>query len=108
MRYFKLSSSLNQNLSDKNLDKKEIQKIGIRRSISLKLKIQVSFGKKNNNNNYIQKEQKNNKILNKIFNTKNISKLEESEQSYIDKEKQKKGKICRICLSGKEDSKKTL
>ena len=109
MRYFKLTSSLNRNLSDKNLDKKEIEKIGIRRSISLKLKIlknlsisQVPFDKKNNN--YIQKEHKINKILNKIFSTKNISKLEESEQSYIDKEKQKKGKICRICLSGEEDS----
>jgi len=111
MRYFKLSSSLNRNLSDKNLDKKEIEKIGIRRSKSLKLKIlknlsisQIPFDKKNNN--YIQKEHKNNKILNKIFSTKNISKLEESEQSYFEKENQKKGKICRICLSGEEDSKK--
>ena len=114
MRYFKLSSSLNRNLSDMNLDKKEIRKIGIRRSISFKLNIlknlsirQTPFDKKNNH--YIPKDPKNNKILNKIFSTKNISKLEQEpkpEQSYIDKENQKKGKICRICLSGEEDSEK--
>ena len=116
MRYFKLSSSLNRNLSDMNLDKKEIGKIGIRRSKSFKLNIlknlsisQAPFDKKNNH--YIRKDPKNNKILNKIFSTKNISKLEQEqepkpEQSYIDKENQKKGKICRICLSGEEDSEK--
>ena len=116
MRYFKLSSSLNRNLSDMNLDKKEIGKIGIRRSKSFKINIlknlsisQTPFDKKNNH--YIRKDPKNNKILNKIFSTKNISKLEQEqepkpEQSYIDKENQKKGKICRICLSGEEDSEK--
>ena len=110
MRYFKLRSSLNRNLSDKSFNKKEIEKLGIRRTLSHKLNIlknlsisQVPFDKNNNNN--IQKEHKNNKILNKIFSNKNLSKLEqEPEQSYNDKEKQKKGKICRICLSGEEDS----
>ena len=108
MRYFKLSSSLNKNLLDMSSDKKAIEKIGIRRSLSFKLKILknlsislVPFYKIKNN--YIQKEHKNYKKLNRILSKKNKFKTE-PDKNHIDKEKKEKGKICRICLSEEEDS----
>ena len=110
MRYNKLSNSFNGNLSDMNLDKKIKENIGIKRSMSFKLKslknlsISVDPSAKINNNN-IQKKLKKNKSKKskKKFNNKNKYKPNITD---IDKPQQKKGKICRICLSEEDNPKK--
>ena len=110
IRYNKLSNSFNGNLSDMNLDKKIKENIGIKRSMSFKLKslknlsISVdSFAKINNNN--IQKKLKKSKSKKskKKFNNKNKCKPNKTD---INKPQQKRGKICRICLSEEDNPKK--
>ena len=111
MRYNKLSNSFNGNLSDMNLDKKIKENIGIKRSMSFKLKsvknlsISANTSSKINNNNNAQKKLKKSKSkkLKKKFSNKNKYKPNKSD---LDKPQQKKGKICRICLSEEDSPKK--
>ena len=110
MRYNKLSNSFNGNLSDMNLDKKIKENIGIKRSMSFKLKslknLSISVDSSGKiNNNIIQKRPKKikSKKSKKKFNNKNKCKPNKTD---IDKPQQKKGKICRICLSEEDNPKK--
>ena len=105
MRYNKLSNSFNGNISDVNLDKKIKENIGIKRSMSFKLKSLKTLSISVDSSTKLDKKLKKgrNKKVKKKFNNKSKFILNKSDNN---KTQQKKGKICRICFSEEDSPKK--
>ena len=115
----RLNRSFNDDLSDTNLEQKRKDNIILCHSMSWDLKkhkrnnLCISIDShnkkssinKNKNQNQNQKEEKKDKDKEKKLKKKekNIKKIKQKEILIKPEEKKKKGKICRICLSGEEN-----